>query len=164
MLKFYCEEARDAMRVIDEEETYVGRQKLGTLDDNVEFGLATWCGDLSEVTRRWKGSDHWVLEITINRTEGQRKKVVRRGILHKQSSGFVERTHQSRDPEGYTYQSSDPERYTYQSSDPEEYTYQSSDPEGCTYQSSDPEGYTYQSSDPEGCTYQSSDPEGYTYQ
>ncbi|TYK00360.1 NBS-LRR type resistance protein [Cucumis melo var. makuwa] len=44
-----------------------------------------------------------------------------------------------------------------------ERTHQSRDPEGCTYQSSDPEGYTYQSSDPEGCTYQSSDPEGYTY-
>ncbi|TYK09718.1 NBS-LRR type resistance protein [Cucumis melo var. makuwa] len=70
------------------------------------------------------------------------------------SSGSVERTHQSRDPEGCTYQSSDPEGYTYQSSDPE----------GCTYQSSDPEGRTYQSSDPEGCTYQSSVPEGYTYQ
>ncbi|KAA0041749.1 NBS-LRR type resistance protein [Cucumis melo var. makuwa] len=49
------------------------------------------------------------------------------------SSSSVERTHQSRDPEGCTYQSSDPERYTYQSSDPEGYTYQSSDPEGCTY-------------------------------
>ncbi|TYK31033.1 NBS-LRR type resistance protein [Cucumis melo var. makuwa] len=66
------------------------------------------------------------------------------GTLHKQSSGFVERTHQSRDPEGCTYQSSDPEGYTYQSSDPE----------GCTNQSSDLEGYTYQSSDPEGYTYQ----------
>ncbi|KAA0062432.1 NBS-LRR type resistance protein [Cucumis melo var. makuwa] len=66
------------------------------------------------------------------------------GTLHKQSSGSVERTHQSRDPEGCTYQSSDPEGYTYQSSDPK----------GCTYQSSDPEGCTYQSSDPEGCTYQ----------
>ncbi|KAA0056717.1 NBS-LRR type resistance protein [Cucumis melo var. makuwa] len=65
------------------------------------------------------------------------------GTLRKQSSGSVERTHQSRDPEGCTYQSSDPEGYTYQSSDPEGYTYQSSDPEGCTYQSSDPEGYTY---------------------
>ncbi|KAA0062821.1 hypothetical protein E6C27_scaffold357G00420 [Cucumis melo var. makuwa] len=30
------------------------------------------------------------------------------GTLHKQSSGFVERTHQSRNPEGCTYQSSDP--------------------------------------------------------
>ncbi|KAA0032792.1 NBS-LRR type resistance protein [Cucumis melo var. makuwa] len=78
-------------------------------------------------------------------------------------SGSVERTHQSRNPEGCTYQSSDLEGYTYQSSDPEGCTYQSSDPEGCTYQSSDPEGYTYQSSDPEGYTYQSSDPEGYTY-
>ncbi|KAA0032437.1 DNA/RNA polymerases superfamily protein [Cucumis melo var. makuwa] len=77
-----------------------------------------------------------------------------RGTLHKQSSGSVERTHQSRDLEGWTYQSIDLEGYTYQSSDPEEYT----------YQFSDPEGYTYQSSDPEGCTYQSSDPEGYTYQ
>ncbi|KAA0060262.1 NBS-LRR type resistance protein [Cucumis melo var. makuwa] len=76
------------------------------------------------------------------------------GTLHKQSSGSVERTHQSRDPEGCTYQSSDLEGYTYQSSDPEGYTYQSSDPEGCTYQSSDPEGCTYQSSDPEGYTYQ----------
>ncbi|KAA0039037.1 NBS-LRR type resistance protein [Cucumis melo var. makuwa] len=85
------------------------------------------------------------------------------GTLHKQSSGSVERTHQSRDPEGCTYQSSDPEGYTYQSSDPEGYTYQSSDPEECIYQSSDLEGYTYQSSDPEGCTYQSSDPKGYTY-
>ncbi|TYK22854.1 NBS-LRR type resistance protein [Cucumis melo var. makuwa] len=85
------------------------------------------------------------------------------GTLRKQSSGSVERTHQSRDPEGCTYQSSDPEGYTYQSSDPEGCTYQSCDPEGCTYQSSDPEGCTYQSSDPEGCTYQSSDPEGYTY-
>ncbi|KAA0039625.1 pol protein [Cucumis melo var. makuwa] len=75
------------------------------------------------------------------------------GTLRKRSSGSVERTHQSRDPEGCTYQSSDPEGYTYQSSDPEGYTYQSSDPEGCTYQSSDPEGYTYQSSDPEGYTY-----------
>ncbi|KAA0050291.1 NBS-LRR type resistance protein [Cucumis melo var. makuwa] len=79
------------------------------------------------------------------------------------SSGSVERTHQSRDPEGCTYQSSDPEGYTYQSSDPKGCTYQSSDPEECTYQSSDPEGCTYQSSDPEGCTYQSSDLEGYTY-
>ncbi|KAA0056342.1 NBS-LRR type resistance protein [Cucumis melo var. makuwa] len=70
------------------------------------------------------------------------------------SSGSVERTHQSRDPEGCTYQSSDPEGYTYQSSDPKERT----------YQSSVPEGYTYQSSDPEGCTYQFSVPEGYTYQ
>ncbi|KAA0032446.1 NBS-LRR type resistance protein [Cucumis melo var. makuwa] len=61
----------------------------------------------------------------------------------KRSSGSVERTYQSRDPEGCTDQSSDPEGYTYQSSDPE----------GCTYQSSDPEGYTYQSSDPEGYTY-----------
>ncbi|TYK08879.1 NBS-LRR type resistance protein [Cucumis melo var. makuwa] len=69
------------------------------------------------------------------------------------SSGSVERTHQSRDPEGCTYQSSDPEGYTYQSSDPE----------GCTYQSSDPRGCTYQSSDPGGCTYQPSDSEGYTY-
>ncbi|KAA0053310.1 NBS-LRR type resistance protein [Cucumis melo var. makuwa] len=60
------------------------------------------------------------------------------------SSGSVERTHQSRDPEGCTYQSSDPEGYTYQSSDPEGHTYQSSDPEGCTYQSSDPEEYSYQ--------------------
>ncbi|KAA0065710.1 pseudouridylate synthase 7-like protein isoform X2 [Cucumis melo var. makuwa] len=85
------------------------------------------------------------------------------GTLRKQSSGSVERTHQSRDPEGCTYQSSDPEGYIYQSSDPEGCTYQSSDPEGCTYQSSDPEGCTYQSSDLEGCTYQSSDPEGYTY-
>ncbi|TYK04923.1 NBS-LRR type resistance protein [Cucumis melo var. makuwa] len=67
-----------------------------------------------------------------------------KGTLHKQSSGFVERTHQSRNPEGCTYQSSDPEGYTYQSSDPE----------GCTYRSSDPEGYTYPSSDPEGYTYQ----------
>ncbi|KAA0058813.1 NBS-LRR type resistance protein [Cucumis melo var. makuwa] len=66
------------------------------------------------------------------------------GTLHKQSIGFVERTHQSRDPEGCTYQSSDPEGYTYQFSDPK----------GYTYQSSDPEGYTYQSSGPEGCTYQ----------
>ncbi|KAA0045596.1 NBS-LRR type resistance protein [Cucumis melo var. makuwa] len=80
------------------------------------------------------------------------------------SSGSVERTHQSRDPEGCTYQSSDPEECTYQSSDPEGCTYQSSDPEGCTYQSSDPEGCTYQSSDPKGCTYQSSDPKGCTYQ
>ncbi|TYK07527.1 NBS-LRR type resistance protein [Cucumis melo var. makuwa] len=87
----------------------------------------------------------------------------KRGTLRKQSSGSVERTHQSRDLEGCTYQSIDPEGYTYQSSDPEGCTYQSSDPEGCTYQSSDPEGCTYQSSDPEGCTYQSSDPEGYTY-
>ncbi|KAA0060823.1 NBS-LRR type resistance protein [Cucumis melo var. makuwa] len=79
------------------------------------------------------------------------------------SSGSVERTYQSRDPEGCTYQSSDPERYTYQSSDPEGCTYQSSAPEGCTYQSSAPEGCTYQSSAPEGCTYQSSAPEGYTY-
>ncbi|KAA0047540.1 Ulp1-like peptidase [Cucumis melo var. makuwa] len=79
------------------------------------------------------------------------------------SSGSVERTHQSRDPEGCTYQFSDPERYTYQSSDPEGCTYQSSAPEGCTYQSSASEGCTYQSSDPEGCTYRSSDPEGYTY-
>ncbi|KAA0039488.1 NBS-LRR type resistance protein [Cucumis melo var. makuwa] len=86
------------------------------------------------------------------------------GTLHKQSSGCVEHTHQSRDPEGCTYQSSDPEGYTYQSGDPERYTYQSSAPERCTYQSSAPEGCTYQSSDPEGCTYQSSDPEGYTYQ
>ncbi|KAA0067838.1 hypothetical protein E6C27_scaffold2484G00460 [Cucumis melo var. makuwa] len=70
-----------------------------------------------------------------------------------ESSSSVERTHQSRDPEGCTYQSSDPEGYMYQSSDPEGYTYQSSDPEGCTYQSSDPEGCTYKSSDPEGCTY-----------
>ncbi|TYK20415.1 NBS-LRR type resistance protein [Cucumis melo var. makuwa] len=75
------------------------------------------------------------------------------GTLRKQSSGSVERTHQSRDPE----------RCTYQSSDPKGYTYQSSDPEGCTYQSNDPEGCTHQSSDPEGCTDQSSDPEGYTY-
>ncbi|KAA0042021.1 NBS-LRR type resistance protein [Cucumis melo var. makuwa] len=75
------------------------------------------------------------------------------GTLRKQSSGSVERIHQSRDPEGCTYQSSDPEGYTYQSSDPEGYTYQSSDPEGCTYQSSDPEGCTYQSSDPEGYIY-----------
>ncbi|TYK23181.1 NBS-LRR type resistance protein [Cucumis melo var. makuwa] len=75
-------------------------------------------------------------------------------LKRKRSSGFVERTHQSRDPEGCTYQSNDPEGYTYQSSDPEGYTYQSSDPEECTYQSSDPEGYTYQSSDPEGYTYQ----------
>ncbi|KAA0041333.1 NBS-LRR type resistance protein [Cucumis melo var. makuwa] len=74
------------------------------------------------------------------------------GTLRKQSSGSVERTYQSRDPEGCTYQSSDPEGYTYQSGDPE----------GCTYQSSDPEGYTYQSSDPEGYTL-SGDPEGYTY-
>ncbi|TYK29775.1 NBS-LRR type resistance protein [Cucumis melo var. makuwa] len=66
------------------------------------------------------------------------------GTLHKQSSGFVERRHQSRDPEGCTYQSSDPEGYTYQSSDPKGYTYQSSDPKGCTYQSSDSEGYIYQ--------------------
>ncbi|TYK23813.1 pol protein [Cucumis melo var. makuwa] len=77
-----------------------------------------------------------------------------RGTLHKQSSGSVERTHQTRDLEGCTYQSIDLEGYTYQSSDPE----------GYTYQSSDPEGYTYQSSDLEGCTYHSSDPEGYTYQ
>ncbi|KAA0059931.1 NBS-LRR type resistance protein [Cucumis melo var. makuwa] len=76
------------------------------------------------------------------------------GTLHKQSSGSVERTYQSRDPEGCTCQSSDPEGYTYQSSDPKGCTYQSSDPEGCSYQSSDPEGYTYQSSDPEGYTYQ----------
>ncbi|KAA0060517.1 NBS-LRR type resistance protein [Cucumis melo var. makuwa] len=60
------------------------------------------------------------------------------------SSGSIERTHKSRDPEGCTYQSSDPEGYMYQSSDSEGYTYRSSDPEGCTYQSSDPEGYTYQ--------------------
>ncbi|TYK27632.1 NBS-LRR type resistance protein [Cucumis melo var. makuwa] len=73
---------------------------------------------------------------------------------HKRSSGFVECTRQSRDPEGCTYQSSDPEGYTYQSTDPEGHIYQSSDPEGCTYQSSDPEGCTYQSSDPEGYTYQ----------
>ncbi|TYK04994.1 NBS-LRR type resistance protein [Cucumis melo var. makuwa] len=86
-----------------------------------------------------------------------------RGTLRKQPSGFIERTHQSRDPEGCTYQSSDPEGYTYQSSDPEGCTYPFSDSKGCTYQSSDPEGCTYQSSDPEGCTYQSSDPEGYTY-
>ncbi|KAA0054868.1 NBS-LRR type resistance protein [Cucumis melo var. makuwa] len=66
------------------------------------------------------------------------------GTLHKQSSGSVEHTHQSRDPEGCTYQSRDPEGYTYQSSDPEGYTYQSSDPEGYTYQSSDPERYTNQ--------------------
>ncbi|KAA0040857.1 NBS-LRR type resistance protein [Cucumis melo var. makuwa] len=66
-----------------------------------------------------------------------------RGTLRKQSSGSVECTHQSRDPEACTYQSSDPEGYTYQSSDPEGCTYQSSDPEGCTCQSSDPEGYTY---------------------
>ncbi|KAA0055521.1 NBS-LRR type resistance protein [Cucumis melo var. makuwa] len=85
-------------------------------------------------------------------------------LKRKMSSGSVERTHQSRDPEGCTYQSSDPEGYTYQSSDPEGCTYQCSDPEGCTYQSSDPEGCIYQSSDPEGYTYQSSDPEGYTYQ
>ncbi|KAA0052391.1 NBS-LRR type resistance protein [Cucumis melo var. makuwa] len=52
----------------------------------------------------------------------------------------------------------------YPSSDSVERTHQSRDPEGCTYQSSDPEGYTYQSSDPKGCTYQSSDPGGYTYQ
>ncbi|KAA0046060.1 gag/pol protein [Cucumis melo var. makuwa] len=90
--------------------------------------------------------------------------IVSRGTLHKLSSGSVERTHQSRDPEGCTCQSSDPEGYTYQSGDPEGYTYQSSASEGCTYQSGDPEGYTYQSSDLEGCTYQSSDPEGYTYQ
>ncbi|KAA0040393.1 ty3-gypsy retrotransposon protein [Cucumis melo var. makuwa] len=44
-----------------------------------------------------------------------------KGTLHKQSSGFVEHTHQSRDLEGCTYQSSDPEGYTYQSSDPEGY-------------------------------------------
>ncbi|TYK23437.1 NBS-LRR type resistance protein [Cucumis melo var. makuwa] len=62
-----------------------------------------------------------------------------RGTLHKQSSSFVERTHQSRDLGGCTYQSSDPEGYTYQSGDPEGYTYQSNDPEGYTYQSSDPE-------------------------
>ncbi|KAA0054879.1 NBS-LRR type resistance protein [Cucumis melo var. makuwa] len=68
----------------------------------------------------------------------------KKGTLHKQSSGSVERTHQSRDPEGCTYQSSDPEGYTYQSGDPEGYTYQSSAPLGCTYQSSDPERYTYQ--------------------
>ncbi|TYK08876.1 NBS-LRR type resistance protein [Cucumis melo var. makuwa] len=67
------------------------------------------------------------------------------GTLHKQSSGSVERIHQSRNPEGCTYQSSDPKGYRYQSSDPERYTYQSSDPEGCTYRSSDPEGCTYQS-------------------
>ncbi|KAA0065344.1 ABC transporter I family member 6 [Cucumis melo var. makuwa] len=85
------------------------------------------------------------------------------GTLRKQSSGSLECTHQSRDPEGCTYQSSDPEGYTYQSSDPEGYTDQSSDPERCIYQSSDPEGCIYQSSDPEGCTYQSSDHEGYTY-
>ncbi|TYK28744.1 putative RNA-dependent RNA polymerase 5 isoform X1 [Cucumis melo var. makuwa] len=52
----------------------------------------------------------------------------------KGSSSSVERTHQSRDPEGCTYKSSDPEGYTYQSSDLEGCTYQSSDPEGCTYQ------------------------------
>ncbi|KAA0063717.1 NBS-LRR type resistance protein [Cucumis melo var. makuwa] len=45
------------------------------------------------------------------------------------------------------------------SSDFVERTYQSRDPEGCTYQSSDPEGCTYQSSALEGCTYQSSAPE-----
>ncbi|KAA0033195.1 gag protease polyprotein [Cucumis melo var. makuwa] len=44
----------------------------------------------------------------------------------KGSSGSVERTYQSRDPEGYTYQSSDPEGCIYQSSAIE----------GCTYQSS----------------------------
>ncbi|KAA0045534.1 putative mitochondrial protein [Cucumis melo var. makuwa] len=71
----------------------------------------------------------------------------------KGSSGSVERTYQSRDPEGYTYQSSDPEGCTYQSSALEGCTYQSSAPEGCTYQSSAPEGCTYQSSAPEGCTY-----------
>ncbi|TYK17958.1 NBS-LRR type resistance protein [Cucumis melo var. makuwa] len=81
------------------------------------------------------------------------KRLTSMGTLRKQSSGSVERIHQSRDPEGCTYQSSDPEGYTYQSSDPEGYTYQSSDPEGCTYQSSDPEGCTYQSSDPEGYIY-----------
>ncbi|KAA0038254.1 NBS-LRR type resistance protein [Cucumis melo var. makuwa] len=71
----------------------------------------------------------------------------------KGSSGSVERTYQSRDPEGYTHQSSDPEGCTYQSSALEGCTYQSSAPEGCTYQSSAPEGCTYQSSAPEGCTY-----------
>ncbi|KAA0056357.1 NBS-LRR type resistance protein [Cucumis melo var. makuwa] len=85
-------------------------------------------------------------------------------LKRKRSSGSVERTHQSRDPEGCTYKSSDPKGSTYQSSDPEGSTYQSSDPEGCTYQSRDPEGCTYQSRDPEGCTYQSRDPEGCTYQ
>ncbi|TYK11148.1 NBS-LRR type resistance protein [Cucumis melo var. makuwa] len=79
------------------------------------------------------------------------------------SSGFVKRTHQSRDLEECTYQSSNPGGYTYQFSDPEGCTYQSSDPEGCTHQSSDSEGCPYQSSDPGGCTYQSSDPEGHTY-
>ncbi|KAA0066037.1 hypothetical protein E6C27_scaffold21G00090 [Cucumis melo var. makuwa] len=69
------------------------------------------------------------------------------------SSAPVERTYQSRDPEGYTYQSSDPEGCIYQSSALEGCTYQSSAPEGCTYQSSTPEGCTYQSSAPEGCTY-----------
>ncbi|KAA0055503.1 NBS-LRR type resistance protein [Cucumis melo var. makuwa] len=69
------------------------------------------------------------------------------------SSGSVERTYQSRDPEGYTYQSSDPEGCTYQSSALEGCTYQSSAPEGCTYQSSAPEGCTYQSGALEGCTY-----------
>ncbi|KAA0033250.1 mildew resistance protein [Cucumis melo var. makuwa] len=71
----------------------------------------------------------------------------------KGSSGSVERTYQSRDPEGYTYQSSDPEGCTYQSSALEGCTYQSSAPGGCTYQSSAPAGCTYQSSAPEGCTY-----------
>ncbi|KAA0033472.1 NBS-LRR type resistance protein [Cucumis melo var. makuwa] len=74
----------------------------------------------------------------------------------KRSSGSVERTNQSRDPEGYTYQSSDPEECTYQSSTLEGCIYQSSAPEGCTYQSSAPEGCTYQSSAPEGCTYPAS--------
>ncbi|KAA0059133.1 NBS-LRR type resistance protein [Cucumis melo var. makuwa] len=55
------------------------------------------------------------------------------------------------------------DKITPESSGSVERTHQSRDPEGCTYQSSDPKGYTYQSSDPEGCTYQSSDPEGYTY-
>ncbi|TYK15891.1 NBS-LRR type resistance protein [Cucumis melo var. makuwa] len=86
-----------------------------------------------------------------------------KSLRRERSSGSVERTYQSRDPEGCAYQSSDPERYTYQSSDPEGCSYQSSTPEGCTYQSSAPDGCTYQSSAPEECTYQSSAPEGYTY-
>ncbi|TYK03425.1 NBS-LRR type resistance protein [Cucumis melo var. makuwa] len=62
-------------------------------------------------------------------------------LKRKRFSGSVERTHQSRDPEGCTYQSSDPKEYTYQFSDPKGHTYQSSDPEGYTYQSSDLEGW-----------------------
>ncbi|KAA0066275.1 NBS-LRR type resistance protein [Cucumis melo var. makuwa] len=96
---------------------------------------------------------HHVLKQDLHPWAVHSKELCVHAILSREivvmSSGSVERTHQSRDPEGCTYQSSDPEGYTYQSSDPE----------GCTYQSSDPEGCTYQSSDPEGCTYQSSDPE-----